>query len=70
MSRKRLDVINPATEEVIGSIPAGTKEDVDKAIAAAKVAHKSGVWRNKTGAERAEVLRAVAKGVRLFSLLD
>ena len=29
-----IDVINPSTEEVIGSTPAGTKEDVDLAIKA------------------------------------
>ena len=33
-----IDVINPSTEEVIGSTPAGTKEDVDLAIKAAKEA--------------------------------
>ena len=33
-----IDVINPSTEEVIGSTPAGTKEDVDLAVKAAKEA--------------------------------
>ena len=32
------DVVNAATEEVIGRIPEGTPEDVDKAVAAAKTA--------------------------------
>ena len=31
-----IDVINSTTEEVMGRIPEGTKEDVDKAVAAAK----------------------------------
>lgn len=35
------DVINPATEKVIGSIAMGGKEDVDKAVAAAKAAFES-----------------------------
>jgi aldehyde dehydrogenase (NAD+) len=32
------DVINPATEESIGQISLGTKEDLDKAVQAAKAA--------------------------------
>jgi aldehyde dehydrogenase (NAD+) len=36
-----LDVLNPATEEVIGTISMGGKEDVDKAVAAAKTAFET-----------------------------
>ena len=35
-----IDVINPATEEKIGTISAGTKEDVDRAVQAARAAFK------------------------------
>ena len=38
---KKLDVVNPATEEVIGHITAGTGVDVDKAVAAARKAFES-----------------------------
>jgi len=38
---KFLDVINPATEEVIGKIAMGNSQDVDKAVAAAKEAFES-----------------------------
>ena len=38
---KSLDVINPATEEVIGKIAMGNSQDVDKAVAAAKEAFES-----------------------------
>ena len=34
-SNELIDVINPATEEVIGQATAGTKEDIDKAVSAA-----------------------------------
>ena len=34
-SNKLIDVINPANEEVVGQVTAGTKEDIDKAVAAA-----------------------------------
>ncbi len=37
-SDKTMDVINPATEEVIGRIVLGSSEDVDRAVAAAKEA--------------------------------
>ncbi|MBR3191934.1 MAG: aldehyde dehydrogenase family protein, partial [Bosea sp.] len=32
------DSINPATEEVIGRSPRGTRQDVDRAVAAAEAA--------------------------------
>src|SRR5256714_7304717 len=35
-SEATIDVVNPATEEVIGRIPEGTPEDVDRAVAAAR----------------------------------
>ncbi|KAF8072370.1 ALDH10A8 [Scenedesmus sp. PABB004] len=59
-----LDVVSPATERVIGRVPAGSAEDVDAAVAAATAAHRAGVWGRLTGARRAEVLRAIAAKVR------
>jgi len=41
VGKETLDVINPATEEPIGTIAMGSKEDVDKAVAAAKRAFAS-----------------------------
>ncbi len=35
---EKIDVINPATEEKIGEISSGTKEDLDKAVKAARAA--------------------------------
>ena len=40
-SNELIDVINPANEEVIGQITAGTKEDIDKAVCAALDAFSS-----------------------------
>ncbi|MEW2476471.1 aldehyde dehydrogenase family protein [Micromonospora gifhornensis] len=34
--RQSLEVHNPSTEQVIGSVPAGTADDVDRAVAAAR----------------------------------
>ena len=36
-----IEVINPSDESVVGTIAAGTKEDIDAAVAAASSAFKS-----------------------------
>ena len=41
LSSETIEVINPSDESVIGSISAGTKEDIDLAVAAAKEAFKT-----------------------------
>lgn len=51
------DVINPATEEVIDTVPVGTEEDVDKAVAAAKEAFKT--WNKTSIEERIEYMEKV-----------
>ncbi|MCV9997845.1 aldehyde dehydrogenase family protein [Pararhizobium sp. YC-54] len=58
-----LDVIDPATEEIIHKAPAGTSGDIDKAVKAARYAFDSGPWPHFTGAERAVYLRAIAAKV-------
>ncbi|KIZ01547.1 hypothetical protein MNEG_6416 [Monoraphidium neglectum] len=59
-----LDVVNPATEEVIGRIAAGAAPDVNAAVAAATAAHKRGSWGKLTGKQRAETLRAIAQKIK------
>ncbi len=61
-SGKTTPVINPATEEVFAEIPLGGKEDVDKAIAAARKAWPE--WAGRPQAERSKVLRQIAEAVR------
>ncbi|KPF91838.1 aldehyde dehydrogenase [Novosphingobium sp. AAP83] len=51
------DVINPATEDVSGTISLGSVADVDKAVAAARKAF--GVWSQSSVAERLELLRGI-----------
>ncbi len=48
------DVINPATEEAIATVAIGTNEDVDKAVAAAKVAFPS--WNARPVEERIDYM--------------
>ena len=56
-SNETIDVINPANEEVIGQVAAGTKEDIDKAVSAALDAFSS--FQQTTKAQRIELLKNV-----------
>src|SRR5579875_2345918 len=56
--RGTISVINPATEEVIGSIPEGTPEDVNQAVAAARTAFET--WSQTSVAERVQWLERIA----------
>lgn len=53
-----IDVFSPATEEKIGSVPAGTPEDVDAAVEAARRAF--GEWSATSPSTRAELLETCA----------
>ena len=56
-------VIDPATEEVFAHAPAGTAEDIDRAVKAARKAFDEGPWPRMSGKERAKILRRIADGV-------
>lgn len=58
---KRIDCIDPATAEAFDSIAAGTAEDVDAAVNAARRAFAG--WKSTTGAERARILRAISAAI-------
>ncbi len=60
----KLPVVNPATEKVVHYIPAGTAEDVDLAVKAARVAFDGGAWPHSSGKERARFLRAIAREIK------
>ncbi|MBK6597840.1 MAG: aldehyde dehydrogenase family protein [Proteobacteria bacterium] len=57
---KSLDAINPATGELLATVPAGDRADVDRAVKAARAAFKSGVWRDMPGAQKARILWKMA----------
>jgi acyl-CoA reductase-like NAD-dependent aldehyde dehydrogenase len=63
-------VVDSTTEEVIGSVPEGTVEDIDRAVAAAREAFSG--WSATPVEERAALLTAVsaALGERMESLAD
>jgi aldehyde dehydrogenase (NAD+) len=56
-----IDVIDPSTESVIGSVPDATVEDVDRAARAARQAFAS--WSATTPAERAEWMQRISDAV-------
>ncbi|KAG5536810.1 hypothetical protein RHGRI_024291 [Rhododendron griersonianum] len=68
VKKKRIPVINPSTEQIIGDIPAATAEDVDVAVDAARGAlarNKGRDWASASGAHRAKYLRAIAAKITL-----
>jgi betaine-aldehyde dehydrogenase len=56
-----LDVINSTTEEVMGRIPEGTTDDVNRAVGAARAAFES--WSAAPVQERAALLASIASGL-------
>jgi hypothetical protein len=63
-SGETIDVVNPATEEVIHSFAAAAAPDVDRAVKAARRAFDRDGWPKLSGARRAAFLRAIAEGIR------
>jgi succinate-semialdehyde dehydrogenase/glutarate-semialdehyde dehydrogenase len=57
--RREQEIRNPATGEVIGKLPHASKEDLDRALAAAQKAFRS--WRRSSPVERSRILRKVAE---------
>lgn len=71
-SRKYMETINPATEEVLAKVAVAGEEDVAKAVAAAKAAFPK--WRKLKASERAKYLFRVARRLqeraREFAVLE
>ena len=59
--RESIEVIDPATEQVITRLPAAGVEQADRAVATAKAAFAT--WRNVTAGDRATILRRVGAAV-------
>lgn len=59
-SSARINVVNPATEEVWGHVPDADEHDVEAAVSAAHAAFTSGVWSGIGAAKRAEYINRFA----------
>ena len=57
-----IGVINPATEEIIGKIPVGSKKDIDNAASAARVAFDS--WSKSSIKTRIDILNALSNALK------
>jgi gamma-glutamyl-gamma-aminobutyraldehyde dehydrogenase len=68
------DSINPATGEVIAKVASGKSADIDKAVASARAAFKSGVWSMMAPRARLAVIEKfsalIAENAVEFALLD
>jgi betaine-aldehyde dehydrogenase len=64
-AKAKIEIINPATEEVIDAVPRGTAEDVDAAVAAAAAASPG--WRSTPASARAALLHEAAAAIRAHS---
>jgi aldehyde dehydrogenase (NAD+) len=58
---KTIDVINATTEEVMGRVPEGTPEDVDRAVRAAAAAFPA--WAQTSREERGKYLQRITEGL-------
>jgi len=59
-SGKTFPVYNPATGTVLGQVAEADKEDVNRAVAAARRAFDSGPWSRMTGSERGRLMWKLA----------
>ena len=67
-----VDVINPATEEVIAHVPEASIADVDRAVAAARRAFDEGPWPRMSPRERSDALLRFTQAIadRRSDLVD
>src|SRR5215471_16263329 len=63
-SNRTIDVIDPATTEVIAAVPDANEQDVDRAVQAARDAFDDGPWKDATAQDRGRVLFRLAQIVR------
>jgi betaine-aldehyde dehydrogenase len=63
-SKKYFPVVDPSTEEVMAEVPEANEKDVNRAVAAAKVAFDSGAWPQTTAQDRGRILFKLAERIR------
>lgn len=63
VSGRKIPAINPANGNVLTYVAAGSKEDVNRAVAAARGAFEAGVWPAMTPLERERLLWRIAEQI-------
>jgi aldehyde dehydrogenase (NAD+) len=61
LSGRRFDVINPATEEIVGAVAEGDAADVDNAVGAARACFNSDTWQKMSARKRGALLAKAAE---------
>jgi aldehyde dehydrogenase (NAD+) len=71
-SAAKINVVNPATEEIFLTVAEAQAADINRAVAAARHAFDHGPWPRMTHAQRAGYLREIAKKIaaRVDNLAD
>ncbi|HYK88123.1 MAG TPA: aldehyde dehydrogenase family protein [Acidobacteriota bacterium] len=73
-SGKTFPTFNPATGEVLARVAEGEKEDIDRAVRAARSAFDTGPWRRMTPSERGRIIWKIGdlieKHLEEFAQLD
>ncbi|MCA0903869.1 aldehyde dehydrogenase family protein [Qipengyuania aquimaris] len=57
-----IEVVNPANEQVIGVVPSCTKDELDRAVDAARRAFKT--WKKTSAEERQKVVQGIAAAIK------
>ncbi|WP_220388615.1 aldehyde dehydrogenase family protein [Mycolicibacterium fluoranthenivorans] len=63
LSGRRFDTVDPATEQVVTTVPHSGVEDVERAVAAARRAFEDGPWPAMTPAQRQRMIWRIAEGI-------
>ena len=60
-SGQRIEVLDPATEQMLASVPRGGAEDIDRAVAAARETFESRAWSRMRPVDRSRLLENIAR---------
>ncbi|CAA0080766.1 Geranial dehydrogenase [Halioglobus japonicus] len=63
-STATFEVINPATEQSIATVPAGQSADIDSAVMAAREAFDHGPWPRMSASERADCMQELSTALQ------
>jgi aldehyde dehydrogenase (NAD+) len=73
-SSEEIKVRSPSTEEIIGRVPSGSAEDIDRAVRAARNAFDNSNWSRLSMSERSGYVEVLANGIekrrRKFGVLQ
>jgi aldehyde dehydrogenase (NAD+) len=60
----KIELIEAATEEVLGTVPDATTADIDRAVAAARKTFDAGEWTSTTPDQRADIMAALSANIQ------